>query len=426
MDSMQRNYSVMKVQTTIKRGFGIRKAIMMSLLGLYLVPSLGHAEEPGITDKKIIIGATTQLEGDLKYFGQSEKLGMGAALAGQVVQKRTIEFDQRNDFYDPAKAVEGAKALISKGIFAMVHSGGTATTKAVLPLLAEHKIPAFGFYTGAGFTGPGDVLNFRASYAREVEAAVDAGLAIGIKPAEVCAYVQNDGYGMSGLSGFRASLARQPGTAAIVAKIDEILKMPGDDPARNNIGPVGVYKRNTNTAKEGYDSLRKWETETGTRCRLVVTTALFDQAATFMGYARYKKASWIFSTVSAASGDRLITMLKTKTVADKVIATQVVPPLESPLAIVADARKVLGNDLNVISLESYIVGRLFVTILQAIDGPLTRENFLKAARRQPYDIGGVKVDFTTDNQGSDFVGLTILQDGKFVPIAPQELVALFE
>ncbi len=73
-----------------------------------------------------------------------------------------------------------------------------------------------------------------------------------------------------------------------------------------------------------------------------------------------------------------------------------------------------------------LVGKLFVTIMQAIDGPLTRDNFLKAVKRQPYDIGGVKVDFTTDNQGSDFVQATVLRDGQFIAVTPQELVDLFK
>ena len=75
------------------------------------------------------------------------------------------------------------------------------------------------------------------------------------------------------------------------------------------------------------------------------------------------------------------------------------PSPNSTLPVVVEARKALGNNLDYVSLESYIVGKLFLAIMQAIEGPLTRENFLKAARRQPYDIGGVKVDFTTDNQG---------------------------
>ncbi|MCB1821827.1 MAG: branched-chain amino acid ABC transporter substrate-binding protein, partial [Candidatus Competibacteraceae bacterium] len=73
---------------------------------------------------------------------------------------------------------------------------------------------------------------------------------------------------------------------------------------------------------------------------------------------------------------------------------------------------------------SYIVGKLFVAILQAIDGPLTQENFLEAARRRPYDIGGIRVDFTNDNQGSDFVLLTLLQDDAFKVIEPSDVKKL--
>ncbi len=396
------------------------------LLGLSAAAPWSWADDPGVTEKTIRIGATIPLEGDYKVYGLAMKQGMEAALAGQMIQKRTIDFAALNDFYDPAKAVEAARKLIEQGIFAMVNSFGSPTSRAVLPVLAENKVPAFGFYTGAAFTGPGDVLNFRASYAKEVETVVDAALAAGFKPTEVCAYAQNDTYGMAGVKGFRAALARQPGTEQIVAKVDQILNLPGDNPERNGIGPVGVYQRDTVSAREGYQSLKKWEAASGNRCRLVATTAVYEPAAAFLGYARYKGEPWIFSSPSPAAGSRLATMLKEHGITDKVIATQIVPSPDSSLPVVVEARKALGSSLDYVSLESYIVGKLFVTIMQAVDGPLTRENFLKAARRQPYDIGGVKVDFTTDNQGSDFVLATVLRDGQFIPIAPQELVALFK
>lgn len=404
-----------------------KKTIALGLaLVLCSLISWSWAQDTGITDKTIRIGATIPLEGDHKVYGLAMKQGIDAALAGQTVQKRAIEFVAINDFYEPTKALEAAKQLVEKGIFAMVNSFGSPTTRAVLPLLAEKKVPAFGFYTGAAFTGPGEVLNFRASYAKEVETVVDAALAAGVKPAEVCAYAQNDTYGMSGIKGFRDALAKQSGTANIVAKLDQILDMPGDNPKRNNIGPVGVYQRDTTITREGYESLKKWETGSSSRCRLVATTAVYEPAKAFMGYARYKGETWIFSSPSPAAGSRLATMLKENSITDKVIATEIVPALDSALPVVAEARKALGQNLNFTSLESYIVGKLFVAIASAIDGPLTRENFLKAARRQPYDIGGVKVDFTAGNQGSNFVLLTHLKDGDFVPVKPSDLESLFK
>ena len=395
------------------------------LLGLGMAAPWSWAEDPGITSNTIRIGATFPLEGDFKVYGQAMKRGMDAALADQTVHKRRIEFIAINDFYNPIEAVKAASELIEKGIFAMVNSFGSPTTKAVLPLLAEKKVPAFGFYTGAAFTGPGDVLNFRASYAKEVESVVDVALAAGVKPAEVCAYAQNDAYGMAGIQGFRAALAKQAGTEQIVAKVDQILNMQGDNPERNNIGPVGVYLRDTVSARPGYLSLKKWEADTGNRCRLVATTAVYDPAATFMGYVRSKGENWVFSTPSPAAGDRLAALLRDYKIRDKVIATQIVPPPDSPLPIVVEARKALGGNLDYVSLESYIVGKLFLAILQAIDGPLTRENFLKAARRQPYDIGGIRVDFTNGNQGSNFVLLTLLQGDTFTVIEPSDIGKLF-
>ncbi|MBS1213923.1 MAG: ABC-type branched-chain amino acid transport system, periplasmic component [Proteobacteria bacterium] len=396
------------------------------LLGLCLAASWSWAQEPGITDKTVRIGATLPLEGDFKIYGQALKRGVEAALAGQSVQGRRFEYAVINDFYNPTKAAEAAKQLIDQGIFVMLGSFGSPTTQAVLPLLAENKVPAVGFSTGAAFTEPGNVLNFRASYAQEVETVVDAALAAGVKPNEVCAYAQNDAYGMSGIKGVRAALAKQSGAEPIVAKLDQILNMPGDNPERNNIGPVGVYQRDTVSAREGYASLKKWEATGDNRCRLVATTAVYDPAAAFMGYARYKGETWIFSTPSPAAGNALQSLLKEQKITDQVIATQIVPPPDSALPVVAEARKALRQDVDYYSLEGYIVGKLFVTIMQAIDGPLTRENFLKAARRQPYDIGGVKVDFTTDNQGSDFVMATSLRDGQFTTLTPQELRALFK
>ena len=114
----------------------------------------------GITDKTIRVGANMPLEGDRKTNALAFKRGIEAALAGQSVQGRRFEFITINDFYNPAKAVEATKQLIDQGIFLMLGGYGTPTAKAILPVLAENKVPAVGFYTGAAFTGPGDVLNF--------------------------------------------------------------------------------------------------------------------------------------------------------------------------------------------------------------------------------------------------------------------------
>lgn len=402
--------------------------LLFGLMGLSLglISPCGWALEAGITETSIRVGAHLPLEGDRKANGLALKQGIEAALANQSVRGLRLEYLTINDFYQPDKAVEAAKQLIEKGVFLILGSYGTPTVKAVLPLLAEKKVPVVAPYSGAAFSGPGDVLNLRASTANEVESVVNTALTAGLKPGEVCAYVQNDAFGMSGLSGLRSALAKHTGPQELLNKLDQILALSGEHPARNGMGPVGVYERDSTNAREGYNSLKKWETDAGSRCRLVVTTAVYDAAVNFIAYARFKDEKWIFSSTSTAAGNRLQTLLKEKNVTDRVLSTEVMPPLNAPLPIVAEARKALGPDLNPVSLEGYIDGKFLLAVLQATETPLTRENFLKAARRQSYDLGGVKIDFTTDNQGYDYVGFLLLKDAQFAPASAQEIAALFK
>lgn len=399
---------------------------LMLVAGLSCFATCGWTAESGLSEKSIAVGAGMPLEGDHKQAGLALKKGIEAALVNQTVRGLRIDYVAVNDFYDPTKTLDAVNQLLQKGVFLVVGHYGTPTLKAVLPVLADNKIPVLAPFTGAALTGPGEVLNLRASYSDEVDEVVDAALAAAVKPTEICAYVQNDAYGMSGVKGLREALAKRPETQKTLATLDQILALTGDNPARDGIGPVGVYQRSTTNARNGYESLKKWEAASGDHCRLVITTGAYNAISASIAYARYKNEPWIFSTVSFGSGAPLLAALKEKGITHKVIATEIVPPLNSQLALVTEARKALGADLNTISLEGYLDGKLLLAILQAADGLLTRENFLKAARRQVYDIGGFKVDFTTDNQGSDYVALTTLRDGQFVATTSQELAALFK
>jgi hypothetical protein len=59
--------------------------------------------------------------------------------------------------------------------------------------------------------------------------------------------------------------------------------------------------------------------------------------------------------------------------------------------------------------------------MRNINGPFTRENFLAAAKGKTFEMDGLKLDFTDDNQGSDLVEATYLQDGDYAVIEPDDL-----
>jgi len=368
------------------------------------------------------------LEGESKGLGLGMKAGIEAALKGEKIQGRSIEFVAVNDFYVPENTVKATKQLVERGIFLILGNVGTPTAKVALPILAENKIPAVGFFTGAELLRPGvgDIINFRAGYVQEVASIIEAALAAGVKSQEVCAYVQNDSYGMAGVLGIKTVLAKLSDMTEVIQKLEQILAMQGEEPARNGIGPVGVYPRNAQIARDGYNSLKNWEKISGNPCRLVVTVGTYAPIASFIGYARYKGENWIFSAVSFTGASNFTQALKAQKVSDGVIMTQVVPALDSSLPIVEEARKSLGGQLGYVSLEGFIVGKMFLTIARSIKGDFTRDNFLKAVRGQTFDLGGLKLDFTTDNQGSDLVHLTHLDGEEFKTIAAQQLTTVFQ
>jgi ABC-type branched-subunit amino acid transport system substrate-binding protein len=399
----------------------LRARLWAGLWALSLAGALGaqavHAED-GVTESVIRVGGVMDLKGDSRGLGEGMRNGIEAAFKGVTVKGRSLKFTPLNDNYSPSKTIESTVKLLDEGVFIMLGNVGTPTAKVSLPILAEKRVPAVGFFTGAGILRPGvgDIVNFRASYVQETAAVISSALDAGLKPTEICAFVQNDAYGMAGVAGIKRALSSREGTETIIPLLDEMMAMDGASPPRNNVGPVGVYQRNTLYSRDGYDSLKNWEAAAGTKCRLVVSVGTYTAIARFAAYSRNKGDDWFVSAVSFTGADNFKAALNQFNVKDRVIMTQVVPPLDSDLPIVGQARKALGDDFGYVSLEGYIVGKLFIAAVENINGPVTREGFMKAIRGKKFDIGGLTMDFTRDNQGSDMVALTYLNEDGYRPL----------
>ena len=404
----------------------LRVCALLAAIILIAASSVG-AQEVGITATSVRLGGVMDLEGDSRGLGLNMRAGLNAAFRDRTVKGRHIEFIAVNDFYNPPDTIAQTNALIERGIFAMIGNVGTPTARVALPILKAHNVPAVGFFTGAGLLRPGvgDIINYRASYVQEVSTVIRAALAAGVQPAEICAFVQNDSYGMAGVAGITRTLSGLPGAESVVDALERLAALEGPRPARNFGGPIGVYERNTLYVRDGYDSLKIWETATGNPCRLVITVGAYAAIARFVGYARYRGESWLFSAVSFTGAANLRQTLALHGVEDGVIMTQVVPALDSPLPLVAKAREALGNDLNYVSLEGFIVGRMFLAIADAVEGPLTREHFLSAVLGRRIHLDGLTLDFTSDNQGSDFVLSTYLDGEDYHVLSPGQLQQLF-
>ena len=374
-----------------------------------------YAEE-GISDHVIRIGGVLDLEGYSKGLGINMKAGINAAFKDEKVKNRRIEYITINDSYNPEKTVKATNKLIKQKVFLFAGNVGTPTAKVSFPILAKHNTPAVGFFTGAGLlrSGKGSIINYRASYVQETAKVIKTALKNGIKANQICAYVQNDAYGMAGIEGIINALDDSQENKVIIAALEQIKNLKGKNPSRNNIGPVGVYKRNSDFARPGYKSLRAWEIAQNTQCKLVVTVGSYKAITEFIAYSRYKKKSWIFSAVSFTGAKNFQRALQKFKINNGVIMTQVVPPLDSNIPIVIEAEKKLGADFGYVSLEGFIVGKLVLYGLKKIKGDITRKNFTKALLNSRFSIGELTFDFLNDNQGSDRVELTVLDQGKWI------------
>ncbi len=374
-----------------------------------------YAEE-GISDHVIRIGGVLDLEGYSKGLGINMKAGINAAFKDEKVKNRRIEYITINDSYNPEKTVKATNKLIKQKVFLFAGNVGTPTAQVSLPILAKHNIPAVGFFTGASLLRPGkgSIINYRASYVQETAKVIKTALKNGIKANQICAYVQNDAYGMAGIEGIINALDDNQENKVIIAALEQIKNLKGKNPSRNNIGPVGVYKRNSDFARPGYKSLIAWEIAQNTQCKLVITVGSYKAITEFIAYSRYKKKSWIFSAVSFTGAKNFQRALQKFKINNGVIMTQVVPPLDSNIPIVVEAKKKLGADFGYVSLEGFIVGKLVLYGLKKIKGDITRKNFTKALLNSRFSIGELTFDFLNDNQGSDRVELTVLDQGKWI------------
>ena len=181
--------------------------VLSSLLTTLAAPSAYAVN--GVTETVIRVGGVMDLKGDSRGLGEGMRNGIEAAFEDVTVKGRRLEFTPMNDNYSPPKTVESTVKLLDEGVFIMLGNVGTPTAKVSLPILAEKNVPAVGFFTGAGLLRPGvgDIINFRASYVQETAAVISSALSSGLKATEICAFVQNDAYGMAGVAGIKRALS---------------------------------------------------------------------------------------------------------------------------------------------------------------------------------------------------------------------------
>jgi branched-chain amino acid transport system substrate-binding protein len=388
------------------------------LLGILTVLLLwggpaSSATPPAATDD-IVLGMSTALSGPAADLGINMRAGVQAALeeanrAGGV-HGRKLRLIALDDGYEPARTVPNMRTLISDDqVLAVVGNVGTPTAVAAVPIAIEGKTPFFGAFTGAGVLrkDPPDhfVINYRASYAQETSAMVDALIEKAhLSPDQIAFFTQRDAYGDAGFVG---------GVAA--------LKRHGLQDS-NAVAHVR-YERNTVAVEKALSDLLLLKDPP----RAVIMVGAYAPCASFIQLAKQNQLDAIFLNVSFVGAESLAKAMGPA--GDGVIVTQTVPHFASDLPIAhqyKDALKGLGGDISPTfgSMEGYVSTRLLLLALSRNQGPLTRESVIQDLEHlDEFDLGlGTDLKLSqTQHQASHTVWPTVIRGGKVVPFQWDEL-----
>jgi ABC-type branched-subunit amino acid transport system substrate-binding protein len=193
------------------------------------VPSGPAQNLPGVSDKTILIGSCSALEGPSHSLGVETVAGANAYFSlindEGGVNGRKLKLIAYDDSYDPAKTEACFNRLMADKVFVLGFFVGTPTAVKYVPLAESNKIPLIGLFTGAQtlYTPLRHwIVNVRASYYDETREQME-GVWDKLGYHNVGVIYPEDAFG-----------------AAVLGGVTEALKSRGAEPVK-----VASYQRQT-------------------------------------------------------------------------------------------------------------------------------------------------------------------------------------
>ena len=369
-------------------------------------PSGGQPSGTGVTASEVRVGASLALGGHAGYLGtqmlQGARSYINAVNKAGGIYGRKIRLIVKDDGYDPTRCLFNTQQLILKEkVFCLFSYVGTPTTVRIIPLVNEARIPLLGMFTGAArLRDPVNplLINIRASYYQEIEAAVE----FMVKKRgfdRVAVFYQYDEYGFDGLRGAETAL-----------------KAYGLKPVAK-----GTYVRGTRDVAAGLEQIQLSDAQA------VIMIGTYDACASFIRLAKENNFAPVFYNVSFVGATELARRLGR--IGQGVLVTQVVPPLEPDkqgrilpgIRAYMDHLKASYPDAapSFVGLEGYINARILALGIERAGRHITREKFIAAIESiHDFDLGIENpLSFNKgDYQGLDRVYFTKILHGKPVLI----------
>ena len=383
----------------------LQPRLLWSAVSLFLFGTLrpAHAQSvPGVTDKEILIGSCSALEGPSRALG-TETVAGAKAYFNLVndeggVNGRNLKLLSYDDSYDPAKTQACFDRLLDEKVFALGFFVGTPTAVKYVPLAEAAKIPLVGLFTGAQtlYTPLRHwVVNVRASYYDETREQIEGAFdKLGYR--KIGVIYPEDAFG-----------------AAVLAGVTEALKAKGAEPVK-----VASYERQTANVGGAIDAVRAANPEA------VVVVGPPNTVAPILKQSHAKGWKPLFLTVSFVGTDELISQAGAD--AEGIVITQVVPPYYlTDLKTVALYRRTLSKYAptappNFVSLEGFVDAWVMVEGLKRAGKEPTREGLIRGIESiHELDLGlgpQLKLNYSAkSHKGFDHVIPTVVRGGRAVP-----------
>jgi branched-chain amino acid transport system substrate-binding protein len=357
----------------------------------------------------ILVGTTTPLSGPLKEVGQNAVTGINTYFnrinTNGGIHGQKISLIIKDDQYEPQVAAPNMRKLIeAHDVIAVIGNVGTPTAVVTVPIAIEKGVPFIGAITGAPLlrqTPPNRyIFNYRASYSEEASSMIEGLLKVGIIPEEIAFFTQRDSYGDAGYDGAVSALLKHG-----VSNISSLAH--------------GRYKRNSLNVEGALATIL----DAPVTPRAIIMAGSYAPSAKFIKLAKQDLPDCLFLNLSFVGSTSLLKELNGET--DNVIITQVVPSFNSNLPVAKEYRQDLekygnGAKPSFISFESYIVAKIFVASLLAIQTEeLSRESLTHSLNNlSGLDIGLEQtISFSRQNHKSvNNVWPVLISNNNFIPV----------
>jgi branched-chain amino acid transport system substrate-binding protein len=353
-----------------------------------------------VEGSEIKLGMSSALTGRLGFLGSAAKRGCQACFAeanrrGGISGRRLVlvDYDDRDE---PVEAVSNTERLIDRDkVFALLNFLGTATSRAVLPMVIESNTVLLGPISGADvFRQPMQsfVFNTRASYEEETEMLISH-LTKDLAVKKIALFRQDDSYGDAGR------------TAVVEALQKRGLQLTSE----------GSYTRNSVRAQDALYHIARANPEA------VLLFGAYKPCADFIrGAKQLGLKNTVFCNVSSVGTEPLANYLGES--GDGVIISQVIPsPDDDSSPLVQDYQRdmqALGStEFTYLGLEGYLNGLVMLAALRIAGPELTEEKLIHSLENVDIDFKSFHIRFGPNiRQGSHQVFLTKIERGKAVPV----------